>query len=363
MTQIKCQAKNPSACRFHKPNAGAQARYALAKAESKFIAMETHHTDSYSAIMDAKWAFEEAQEDYYGTAEGLSILQDKLKAATTDQEVALLSMHIDAAQYRVAEAEIANQLDNEAGGSLVSTPDPNFEAPTFVAGGDPLWPTTTGSKYQSKMWPNTHLRLVKEDLKAAQKAGYLPKHLKFKFNSRRGKHSVTIIGAADKQVWGSDDTFSHLTPAANELIARSKKITNAYSHVQYDHVEGRNNLDIRTVPVAFENPYARAARLKREAASLKVREESKTNKAVREQFKNSDFFDKHKVIPQDKTKDGVEIGIIENSSIITLGNGKNKRLYDFNAGKAKIASASLVSFFRTSTEAELHEHYKRSELK
>jgi hypothetical protein len=364
MPVITCKAKDPAHCRFHRPNSGQAALMKLNKAQ---IALEAANASgSYSDRLDARYAVDQLQELYNGTPDGMAKLTEKIKNETDESAKRELERELEAAEWHVSEAEEKNAVDEAAGGPLIPYGDSDFVPPFYTGGGDELWPETTGPYYKLRLDNETVTAKVKADIRDAQKAGYLPKQVKFKMTSRRGRMKIEIQNAADEQVWEDNDSNSYsnrFTSEAEELRSRVDNIANAYSHTQYDVIEGRTNISHHTVGVQFESKFKRKYRQEKEAESKIVRLQTKADKDLRANRSNSNFLGSLKADVKAHTKDGVEISIPEGSSMILLGKGASAHIYDFNSGKSKIPTSSLVDFFAGSTEEELVKHYARSELK
>lgn len=84
-TAIKCRSNNPAQCRFHAPNAGSKALIQLEAARKQLRTYEhrlespvkTPSEQDYINVQEAKWELQNAEDAYYGTAEGLKELEEK----------------------------------------------------------------------------------------------------------------------------------------------------------------------------------------------------------------------------------------------------------------------------------------------
>lgn len=271
MSNVKCNAKDPSSCRYHRPDAGAvakaardEAKAALAEAERRMDEGDESGLD----VLDARWNVDRAEEAYYGTEEGIKDITEQMANESDENEKFMLEMKLASAKYALADAERLNAINERNGGPLVPTGQHTYEVASVVSGGNDLWPETTGSKYQPNLRAINVKSLVNADIKEAQKKGYLPKHVKFAVRSYRDSLEVRIIGAAKEQVYNDPDEIRRFdyTKQGSELLERVQGIVYAYQNSQYDVIEVRTNFSNFHANVNYESDWEREMRVEKEAA-------------------------------------------------------------------------------------------------
>lgn len=273
MSNVKCNAKDPSSCRYHRPDAGAVAKAALNEAKSVLAEIERRANageDNVTEELDARWFVDKAEEAYYGTAEGIAEITKQMSEETDANEKFVLEMKLANAKYALADAERVNAINERNGGPLVPAGNHSYEVASIEAGGDAYWPTSTGSKYQRDLRANKVKTLVNADIKEAQKKGYLPKQIKFAVRSHRDRLEVTIIGAAKEQVYNDPESGrrSDLTKDGRELLDRVQGIVRSYQYSQYDYLEGRTNSTNFWDQVDYESDWEKTRREEKEAEKL-----------------------------------------------------------------------------------------------
>jgi hypothetical protein len=282
MSNVKCNAKDPASCRYHRPDAG---EIALAALEGAKIALDDADRrlaageDNALEVLDLRWAVDRAEEAYYGTEMGVADIQNQMKHESDENEKFALEMKLANAKYALADAERLNAINERNGGPLIPAGSHTYEGGTVESGGNDLWPTSTGSKYQSGLRASQIKTLVNADIKEAQKKGYLPKHVKFAIRSRRDTLDVTIIGASKEQVYNNPDDVrrNDYTKQGSELLNRVQGIVRAYQYSQYDYIEGRTNSTNFWDHVNYESEWEKTLREEKEAAAA---ERKATKKAA-----------------------------------------------------------------------------------
>lgn len=275
MNTVKCNAKDPSSCRYHRPDAGAVAKAALDEARSVLVKAERLSEideNNVTAELDARWYVDKAEEAYYGTEMGIADIKSQMEKETDENEKFVLEMKLASAQYALADAERVNAINERNGGPLIPAGTHTYEAGTVKGGGNDLWPTSTGSKYEHGLRANQVKTLVNADIKEAQKKGYLPKHIKISVRSHRDRLEVTIMGAAKEQVYNDPDSMrrSDLTTQGRELMDRVQGIVSSYQDSQYDVIEGRTNHANFWETVNYESDWEKTRREEKESvAALK----------------------------------------------------------------------------------------------
>lgn len=270
MSNVKCNAKDPSACRYHRPDAGAVAKTALDEAKSVLAEIERRANageDNITEELDARWNVDKAEEAYYGTAEGIAEITKQMAEETDANEKFVLEMKLANAKYALADAERVNAINERNGGAIIPAGNHTYEVATVTSGGNDLWPTSTGSKYQRDLRANKVKTLVNADIKEAQKKGYLPKQIKFAVRSHRDRLEVTIIGAAKEQVYNDPESGrrSDLTKDGRELLDRVQGIVRSYQYSQYDYIEGRTNSTNFWDQISYESDWEKTRREEKEA--------------------------------------------------------------------------------------------------
>jgi hypothetical protein len=273
MSNVKCNAKDPSACRYHRPDAGTVAKAALNEAKRVLADVERRANageDNVTEELDARWNVDKAEEAYYGTAEGIADITKQMEEETDANEKFVLEMKLANAKYALADAERENAINERNGGPLIPAGPHSYDVSGSTAGGDAYWPTSTGSKYEPSLRANKVKTLVNADIKEAQKKGYLPKQVKFAVRSHRDRLEVTIIGAAKEQVYNDPESGrrSDLTKQGRELLDRVQGIVRSYQYSQYDYIEGRTNSTNFWDQIDYESDWEKTRREEKEAEKL-----------------------------------------------------------------------------------------------
>lgn len=285
MSTIRCQAKDPATCSFHRPNAGKVelVKFTAAKQElaaAKKAVNENPNdpvTNNHARYLDAQYALGEAEDAYYATPAGLEDLRNQMNNTDDASELRQLLSRVELAEWQVAAAEKQNEIDNAAGGPLIPAGESTYKVPSATHGGNELWPETVGGKYDSTLKTRDIATKLSQDYKQAQKEGYLPKHVKFKVspNSSRRRIKVTIIGASDEQIYEERENNNGMTvynSKALELRSRADAMLDVYNKKQYDEIEGRTNMTKYWSHIEFETDWDKSRRLEREAKSAAKRE-------------------------------------------------------------------------------------------
>lgn len=272
MSNIKCNAKDPSACRYHRPGASVLALASLEEARSKLDDLNRRmdaDEDVVMEVLDARWNVDRAEEAYYGTAAGVDDIKQQMENETDENEKFSLEMKLASAQYALADAERVNAINERNGGTLIPAGVHGFEESSIANDGDPYWPTSTGAKYQRDMRTPQVKANVNADIKEAQKKGYLPTHVKFNVRSRGNSLDVTIIGAAKEQVFNDPENSrrNDYTKQGSELLSRVQGIVSAYQYSQYDSIEGRTNSTNFWDHVKYESDWEKTRREEKEAVA------------------------------------------------------------------------------------------------
>jgi hypothetical protein len=267
MSIINCKAQNANTCRFHRPNAGAIAFASWKKSEVKLeeakVALVRGDETAHSDFMDARYHADTAEEVYYGTNDGLISLLTKLETTSDPMEKYTLEQKVEIAKYHVQEQELANEIDNAAGGPLIPAQVADtYTPPKIFGGGNDLWPESKGSNYDSSLSNVKIKTLIGLDLKEAQKKGYLPRHVQLKLRASKGNISVKIIGVPANQIYNDPDEqrLSDMTPNARELKSRITTIVNSYNDIQHDHIEGRRNQSTFWENISYETDWEKQSR-------------------------------------------------------------------------------------------------------
>jgi hypothetical protein len=272
MNTVKCNAKDPSSCRYHRPDASVIALAQLEEARSALVEAQRRSDideDKVTEELDARWNVDQAEEVYYATEAGIADIKAQMANETNPNEKFMLEMKLASAQYAMADVERINAINERNGGPLIPAGQHSFAAGHVSGGGDDLWPTSTGSKYQRDLRANQIKTLVNADIKEAQKKGYLPKHIKFVVRSHRDKLDVTIIGAAKEQVYNDPDSprRNDFTKQGSELLNRVQHIVRSYQYSQYDYIEGRTNMTNFWDHVDYESDWDKTRREEKEATA------------------------------------------------------------------------------------------------
>jgi hypothetical protein len=272
MNTVKCNAKDPSSCRYHRPDAGAVAKAALDEAKSALVEAERLSEVDESNVteeLDARWKVDKAEEIYYATEEGIKEIKEKISNETNEGEKVSLEMKLTFAQYALADAERTNAINVRNGGALIPAGTHTYEVGSVTGGGNDLWPTATGSKYERGLRAQQVKTKLNADFKEAQKKGYLPKQIKFAATSHRDRLEVKIIGAANEQIYNDPDTMrrSDLTPQGRELLERVNGMVSSYQDTQYDVIEGRTNHANFWESVGYETDWDKSRREEKEGAA------------------------------------------------------------------------------------------------
>lgn len=272
MTVLKCNAKDPNTCRYHRPNAGYIELQRWQKAEKVASIMlekanRLQDDSAYNKFLEARAEADEAQEVYYATPDGYAKLEEEIAIVEDPSVLHTLKLQKDISLYYLQEAERRNLIDSEYGGTLKPHPDSHYVIPTIEHGGDAYWPTSKGSKYDSSLKVGQIKTKLNADIKDAIKNGYLPAHVKYIVTARDRRLTVTIANVADEQLYNvpEEKRWGDFTPDAQELKARVSTLVNAYNSTQYDTLEGRRNLTHFWESIDFEDDWRRDFRMKKEA--------------------------------------------------------------------------------------------------
>lgn len=274
MTVIKCNAIQPATCRFHKPNAGFDARQVWEKAEklandSLAKAGRDNDAEAYEVFLQARADADEAETIFYATTDGLAKLDEEIANIDNPDARHTLEMQRDISQWHLAEAEETNRIDNLYGGPLIPKRSTDgYVLPSVKRGGDALWPTSEGSKYDSEDTVLNVKKKVNADIKEAVKKGFLPAHVTFQVKSSGNRLSVTLCDVADEQLYRfpEEKRYNDYTTSAHELKNRVELIVGAYNKYQYDYVEGRRNVTKFWEKISFEDDWNKEERLAKKAA-------------------------------------------------------------------------------------------------
>lgn len=264
MNTVKCNAKDPSSCRYHRPDAGQLAKQELDTAREVYDATykASNGGSDYNQVWRAKEALKEAENTYYVTEAGIADLEQQIAAQPDEDSRFELMWKKTDAEYRKVEIERKNAIDEEHGGPLIPTEDDLYSEASTKKSGNHLWPETTGSKYDPSLRASQIKVLVNKDIKDAQRAGHLPRQLKFAVRASRNHLSLRIIGAGDAQIFNdAEEKARHdMTDEAKELRRRAQNIVYAYNHEQYDQIEGRTNSTNFYSDVDFESSWEKESR-------------------------------------------------------------------------------------------------------
>lgn len=280
MSNVKCNAKDPSTCRYHRPDAGTVAKAALEEVKTRYEAIQKRMDsgeDVASEYYDARWGLEKAENAYYGTEEGIADISARMEKETDENEKFDLEMKLASAKFALADAERMNAINTRNGGPLIPA-EHTYTPGTVKGGGDSLWPTAVGSKYDSTLKTSQIKARVNADIKEAQRKGYLPKHVNFALRSRGNALYVSIIGAADEQVYEDPTEMrrNHYTKPARELLERVEGMVRSYQSSQYDTIESRTNMTNFWDNVSYESNWEKNMRLEKEEKSAAKREAKKS---------------------------------------------------------------------------------------
>lgn len=283
MSNVKCNAKDPSSCRYHRPDAGTVAKAALEGAKTLYADVQKRMDsgeEMVSEYYDARWELEKAENAYYGTEEGIADISARMEKETDESEKFGLEMKLASAKFALADAERQNAINARNGGPLIPA-EHTYTPGTIKAGGNSLWPEAVGSKYDSTLKTNQIKSRVNADIKEAQKKGYLPKNVEFALRSRGNSLYVTIVGAADEQVYEDPEEMrhNHYTKPARELLGRVEGMVRAYQSSQYDTIESRTNSTNFWDNVSYESNWEKNMRLEKEEKSA-ARKEAKKSQSV-----------------------------------------------------------------------------------
>lgn len=273
MNTVKCNAKDPNSCRFHRPDAGVIAKAELEDKKTALAGLERRLSsgeDIGIEYHDARWAVETAETAYYGTAMGVADITEQQEKETDENKKFELEMKLFSAKHALAETERMNAINERNGGPLIPAGTHAYEEGHVSSGGNDLWPTTTGSKYERGMRAAQVKTRVNADIKEAQKKGYLPKQIKFSVRSSGDRLDVQIIGAAPEQIYNDAESQRNYdrTKQADELLSRVKTIVYSYQDSQYDVIEGRTNHTNFWESINFESSWDKSQREAKEAQSL-----------------------------------------------------------------------------------------------
>lgn len=270
----ECKAKNPNTCRFHRPNADTEAFGAWKQAQTKLEDLsnrlsEDENGEIYSEYLGARFDEEQAEADYNATTSGLvRLLLLMENKELPDNELEELKYKYQNALHTLAQGELNNQIDDEAGGSLVTNPaDDKYKAPTFTAGGNDLWPERTGSNYDRNLNGVKLKAAINKEFKKAVKEGHLPAHLDYVVRTSGRRVHCEIRGVSATQIYEDVEDRRHWNTRkdAKELRDRVENIVNSFNHWQYDTIESRRNYGHFWDRIEFEEDYRRERRLGLEA--------------------------------------------------------------------------------------------------
>jgi hypothetical protein len=272
MSTIRCQANDPANCRYHVPNAAANA-FAKLKVEEKKLASTTDQEE----YLEQAYVVEEAREAYESTPDGLISVAMKAEDASRNYgedspEAQNMKYRLRVAEYNVEKAEKKAKVDEDAGGPLIPLTPSTYVPAGSRSGGVDLWPQRTGNKYEPGLRTQQIAARIRGDLKEAQAKNFLPKHLKYKVTNHGDSLNVTIIGASNAQIidgyeYSVDNGESfgrEETSEAREHRQRVTQVVEAYNNSQYDEIEGRTNYTNYWARVNYEDDWAKEKRVEKE---------------------------------------------------------------------------------------------------
>lgn len=283
MSAIKCQAKNPATCRYHKPTASIEALKKVNELRKEYrVEMSrlvvSEHLDGLGEfnqehLFDLKTRLQEAEEVYDATPEGIAALSDAITRTEDPNVKERLEYRKNVATWRLEEAERKAAFDAKHGGPLIPEGTPTYTPAGVQHGGNHLWPETVGNKYSPEMTLTQVKSNINKDIKEAQKGNYLPKNVDFDIRARSGSLRVTIYAppALVREEVNSNG-YQGTLPDAMELKDRVENIVAAYNRTQYDEIEGRRNTGKFWENVSFADSWDFELRDKRkQAKTLKTK--------------------------------------------------------------------------------------------
>lgn len=283
-------------CAWHSPNGVSGARRDLKSAETLIVNART-----MEQFESAQYEYEKALKRYDTTTAGIEELQEAVRKSDGIEKT-LLIMRLDEARDRALVNELEQeelweleQEDNKK--SKLGQPQPvsfeisdvhTYKTPTTtIRNPDDYYPARVGSKYTDK-WRSAKdiAKDIRADLKEAQKAGYIPKNVKYSVtkDSYAGGQSVTIkvLNLKDSDLY-QENTHSIQSwdryvpsPKANEFKNRLSIIANAYNSDSSDIQTDYFNVLYHS-SVILEDEQSAEFRIK-EAARLKANREAKAKK-------------------------------------------------------------------------------------
>lgn len=296
-THIKCQAKDPTTCRYHGTQSGSQQFQILVNAQKTELAVGTEYRDllrkhaqnntnadndpyvqnTARKYFEAKKNVENAEDAYNATTEGLLILQNQLDRTTDGLAWNIIKLKQDRAKIvlKEHEASLAKENNKEPAHEPLAPEEYVYVPPTLETKDITYWPVTTGSNYDPELRGPQLKARINAELKKAQKEGYLPRSAKFSLTSRRNSIHCEIRNLPDVSVSIEPEDIYHsrLTPEATELKNRVSLIVNSFNNYQYDEIEGRRNRTHFWDFVGFESPWARTQRFDEEQKKAKRKAE------------------------------------------------------------------------------------------
>lgn len=313
-------------CKWHSANGISAARRELRNAERDLA-----NANSFEELVAAKERQQEAIKVYDTTTEGLENLKTQVSEATGEDKKYLEARLAEATtQAAVIEAEA--QAEWEAAGepviqSIALSDDHTYNVPTFKVVGDDIYAPTVGSKYTGYRPAAEIAKDVRNDLKEAQKAGYLPKHLTFSvtrdYYSGGQAVRVQIQGVEDSQQFSGENIggrFGNLTPEAVELRKRVDGIASAYnSSCIRGEIDYFNTMYYATIDM--ESDYGRAYRTKDAAIAKEKRAVAGLKKELISKYKGpmrNTFVKDSNVALSNTTKDGVKFGRVAGTSFFAF---------------------------------------------
>lgn len=361
-------------CKWHSANGISAARRELRNAERDLA-----NANSFEELVAAKERQQEAIKVYDTTTEGLENLKTQVREASGEDKKYLEARLAEAtAQAAVIEAEAQaewEQAGDPVEQSIALSDNHTYKVPTFEVVGDDIYAPTVGSKYTGYRPAAEIAKDVRNDLKEAQKAGYLPKHLTFSvtrdYYSGGQAVRVTVKGVEDSQQFSGENLggrFGNLTPEAVELRKRVDGIASAYnSSCIRGEIDYFNTMYYATVDV--ETDHDRNWRTKEAAVAKEKRAVSGLKKELITKYKgiNRDTFVKeNNVSMANATKDGVKFGRVEGTSFVAfefpsrMNPGQvNTQVFDFTGVEPR-GGASLEEFISSNEGKAVANRYSRN---
>lgn len=228
-------------CKWHSPSGVASARRELDTAINKVL-----NSSSYEELASAKEALQEANARYDATSDGIEALKTAIADTDDTLEKANLQSRLNRAKTRLDEVEkeqeaLWSQTNNSATDfSNFMNTEHSYKVPTFETkqSANQPFPITYGSNYNPELSTTQTATAIRQELKEAQKKGFLPTDVEYKLVKTGGNsYYISIRGLKDA------DTHPRAgyTPAARELSKRvtmiGKSFTYDASALQADYVQ------------------------------------------------------------------------------------------------------------------------------